>query len=219
METFAGQAAGAASTLRIIGAGFGRTGTLSLRQALERLGYAPCDHMQENFAHPERFALWGGAYRQKLAGAAIDWRPLLNGYQAILDWPGVYFWRELCTAHPEARVILTVRDADRWVDSMQSTILALHQTLASTDDPVMSGAIFIDDTFSQRFDDRDHLKAVYIRHNQEVQNTVPADRLLVFDVGDGWEPLCAFLDLPVPLEPFPRINSAAEFREEHRDNF
>src|SRR5215213_871004 len=100
-------------SLRIIGAGLGRTGTTSLREALVRLGFAPCDHMDENFAHQERFALWDDALRHKTEGEPIDWRPLLSGFQAIVDWPGAYFWRELTAAHPGAKVILTRRDPQR----------------------------------------------------------------------------------------------------------
>jgi hypothetical protein len=95
-----------AGTLQVIGAGFGRTGTLSTRAALVRLGFGPCDHMVENEEHPERFALWDEVLRQKTADEPIDWRPLLTGFQAIVDWPGAYFWRELTAAHPEAKVLL-----------------------------------------------------------------------------------------------------------------
>src|SRR5215211_7031727 len=112
-------------TLAVIGAGLGRTGTLSLHAALERLGFAPCEHMTNCFAHPERFALWLEAARRKRAGEPIDWRPLFTGYRATVDWPGVYFWRELVAAHAEAKVILTVRDPDRWYQSCLSTIFRM----------------------------------------------------------------------------------------------
>ena len=102
-----------APTLQVIGTGFGRTGTLSLREALVRIRFGPCDHMREKFEHPERFALWSEVLRRKTAGEPIDWRPLLDGYRAIVDWPGAYFWRELTAAHPEANVILTIRDPAR----------------------------------------------------------------------------------------------------------
>src|SRR4051812_32496971 len=101
-----------APTLKVIGAGFGRTGTLSTRTALGRLGFGPCDHMVENEAHPERFVLWDEALVRKTAGEPIDWRPLLDGFQAIVDWPGAYFWRELTVTHPDAKVLLTVRDPE-----------------------------------------------------------------------------------------------------------
>src|SRR3954463_11349944 len=95
-----------ATTLRVIGTGFGRTGTASMRDALVRLGFAPCDHMVENFEHQERFALWDEALQRKTVGEPTDWRPLLTGFQAIVDWPGAYFWRELAAAHPDAKVVL-----------------------------------------------------------------------------------------------------------------
>jgi hypothetical protein len=202
-----------APTLRVIGAGFGRTGTLSLRDALVRLGCGPCDHMRENFDHPERFTLWDEVLRRKNAGEPIDWRPLLSGFQAIVDWPGAYFWRELTAAHPDAKVILTVRDPDRWYDSIQATIFSLR------DDQLPEGPrdISFNRTFSGRLTDRAHCQAVFARHNQAVQEAISPDRLLVFDVKEGWEPLCAFLGVSVPGdEPFPRVNDTAAFQDAER---
>jgi hypothetical protein len=112
--------------LAVIGSGFGRTGTLSLREALVRLSFGPCDHMLENFEHPERFALWREAFERKRRGEPIDWRPLLGGYRAIVDWPGAWFWKELIAAHPDAKVILTVRDPERWYESSMATIFGVR---------------------------------------------------------------------------------------------
>jgi hypothetical protein len=202
-----------APTLRVIGAGFGRTGTASMRDALVRLGFGPCDHMRENFDHPERFALWEEALRCKDAGEPIDWRPLLTGFRATMDWPGAYFWRELTAAHPQAKVILTVRDPERWYDSIQATIFSLPAEQLSG----VAEEIGRKRTFGGRLTDRAHCQAVFAQHNQAVQETIPPDRLLVFDVKEGWEPLCAFLDVPVPEgEPFPRVNEAATFQDEER---
>jgi hypothetical protein len=223
-------------TIRVIGAGFGRTGTLSLREALVRLGFGPCDHMLENFDHPTRFALWRDAFRRKQRGERIDWRPLLEGYRAVVDWPGVYFWRELTEAHPDARVILTVRDPDRWYDSAQATIFAmraraeespwsraalraiapliprLRQGMQLADEVIWEG------TFGGRFPDRSHALAVFGEHNEAVQATIPAERLLVFDVKQGWGPLCAFLGVPVPEhESFPHANDAETFRRRFQE--
>ena len=202
-----------APTLQVIGAGLGRTGTASLREALVRLGFGPCDHMRENFAHPERFALWEEALRRKDAGESIDWRPLLADFQAIVDWPGLYFWRELAAAHPAAKVILTVRDPERWYDSMQATIFSLpddHRLAVNRD-------IISTRTFGGRLTDRSHCLAVFAQHNQAVRETIPPERLLVFEVKEGWEPLCAFLDVPVPEDdPFPRVNDTAAFGDEER---
>ena len=205
-----------APTLQVIGTGFGRTGTSSLREALVRLGFDPCDHMVENFDHQERFALWDEALRCKNGGEAIDWRPLLTGFRAIVDWPGAYFWKELTEAHPEAKVILTVRDPERWVDSIQATIFTLQ------DDQLPEGPreIIFTRTFNDRLADRAHCREVFVQHNQAVEASIAPDRLLVFDVKEGWEPLCAFLGVPVPEdEPFPHVNDTAAFHEfDHVDD-
>lgn len=221
-------------TLAVIGAGFGRTGTLSLRVALERLGFAPCDHMSHSFEHPERFALWLDALARKRAGQPIDWRPLLDGYRATVDWPGAYFWRELVAAHPEAKVVLTVRDPERWYDSTAATIWAVKQErtgspagrlgtwLVGVVHPGVGrglrvvGATVWDGALEGRFADRDAALAIFRDHIAAVQATVPADRLLVFEVAQGWAPLCAFLGVPVPDEPFPRVNDAADFARRQR---
>jgi hypothetical protein len=217
-------------TLEVIGAGFGRTGTLSLYQALHRLGYFPCEKALNCNAHPERYALWLEVARRKREGQPIDWRPLLSGYRATVDWPGVYFWRELVAAHPDAKVILTVRDPDRWYDSARSTIYARYEARIATPakrvlyglrawlDPKVGHRFRTNDetmwqgTFGGRFTDREHAIRVFEDHNREVQATVPEDRLLVYEVTQGWGPLCQFLGVPVPEgEPFPRTHAAAEF--------
>jgi hypothetical protein len=203
-----------APTLRVIGAGFGRTGTLSMREALVRLGFAPCDHMRENFEHPERFPLWDKALRCKTAGEPIDWRPLLAGFQAIVDWPGAYFWRELTSAHPEAKVILTVRDPERWYDSIQATIFTLQEDQL----PAVARDIVSTRTFSDRLTDRAHCQGIFTQHNQAVRETIAPDRLLVFDVKQDWEPLCAFLEVSVPAdEPFPHANDTAAFTSRRQE--
>jgi hypothetical protein len=203
-------------TLQVIGAGFGRTGTASMREALVRLGFGPCDHMVENFDHQERFALWDEAMRHKTAGEPIDWKPLLTGFRAIVDWPGAYFWKELTSAHPEAKVILTVRDPERWFDSISATIFTLQ------DDQWPEGPrdIIYTRTFGDRLTDRAHCQSVFAQHVAAVQETIAPDRLLVFDVKAGWEPLCAFLDVPVPEdEPFLHVNDTAAFHEfDHVDD-
>jgi hypothetical protein len=198
-----------APALQVVGTGFGRTGTLSLRAALVRLGFGPCDHMVENHLHIERFALWHEALRRKTAGEPIDWRLLLDGFQAIVDWPGAYFWRELTATHPRAKVILTVRDPECWYDSIQATIFSVLDGVG----PGVSHDIIYTRTFKGRLRDRAHCQAVFARHNQAVRETIAPDRLLVFDVAAGWKPLCAFLGVPAPVdEPFPHGNDTAAFR-------
>lgn len=221
-------------TLQIIGAGFGRTGTYSLKHALERLGYGPCDHMTTAFEQPGRFSLWAEALDRKRRGGAIDWNPLFADHKATVDWPGAYFWRELANAHPNAKVILTVREPQAWYDSVQRTIWRMPKamqssaamqgvlTVAGAVDPrlrdawqVIDGAIW-QGTFDGRFTDREHALDVFAAHNAAVERTIAPDRLLVFDVAQGWEPLCAFLGVPVPDEPFPHLNDALEFERRVR---
>jgi hypothetical protein len=207
----------AAPTIQVIGAGFGRTGTASLKAALEQLGLGPCDHMHENFDHPERFPLWDAAVLSKDVGEPIDWRPLLDGYRAVVDWPGAHFWRELAAVHPEAKVILTVRDPERWYESISATIFPLCEQLKATEGPSLPGDIVVDRTFFQRTADRDYCLEVFREHIAAVQREIAPDRLLVFDVAEGWDPLCAFLGVPVPEhEPFPRLNNTEEFQSDAR---
>jgi len=239
VKTESAVAAGVPSpTLEVIGTGLGRTGNLSLHAALERLGFAPCEHMTNCFANPDRFALWLEAARRKRAGEPIDWRPLFTGYRATVDWPAVYFWRELIAAHPEAKVILTVRDPDRWYDSARATIYAATQARDATPAARLLYGLVAwvnpragrgfrtvketvwDGTLAGRFADRDAAIRIFEEHNREVEATVPAERLLVFDVKQGWEPLCDFLGVPVPAgEPFPHVNDAADFTRRQRDQY
>jgi hypothetical protein len=213
-------------SLAVIGAGFGRTGTLSLKAALERLGFAPCDHMMEVFLHPERAPLWMEAVEAKAQGVPFDWERLYGGYRATTDWPGAYFWRELAAAYPEAKVILSVRDPERWYESVVQTIYAARfdpevgQRVASmlgvTPDlawmPQLVDAVAFDGTFAGRFADRAYAIEVFNQHIAEVVAEIPAERLLIFEARDGWEPLCKHLEVPVPEgEPFPHLNDAAAF--------
>jgi hypothetical protein len=168
--------------------------------------------MRENFEHPQRFVLWAEALRRKTTGEPIDWRPLLDGYQAIVDWPGAYFWRELTATHPDAKIILTFRDPERWYTSIQATIFSMPDDQL----PAVARDI-LNRTFNGRFTDQAHCQAVFTRHIQAVRETIAPERLLVFDVKEGWGPLCAFLDVPVPKdEAFPRVNEAATFQDEER---
>jgi hypothetical protein len=200
--------------LEVIGAGFGRTGTNSLRLALERLGY-PCHHMHEVALNPGQTPLWAAAAR----GEPVDWEAVFAGYRAQVDWPGARYWRTLAEVFPEARVILSVRPADAWYRSFADTIATELYAPPSSPDPTaaerrrMQRETIGEQVFGGRLDDRAHVIEVYERHNAEVRRAIAPERLLVFDVTEGWAPLCRFLGVPVPPEPFPRTNSTAEFRD------
>ncbi|XOV89953.1 MAG: sulfotransferase family protein [Pseudomonadota bacterium] len=199
--------------LRVIGAGFGRTGTLSLKFALERLGFDACYHMLELHKHPEHRELWAQAHR----GENINWDALFDGYQASVDWPSCNLWREQLAHFPDAKVILSLRDPDRWYDSVMATIYQASSTgLSSADPERKAGAAWAHDiiwnrVFDNRMTDRDHVISVFNAHNEAVRAEVPADKLLVFEASAGWNPLCEFLQVAVPDEDYPRVNSTEEF--------
>jgi Sulfotransferase domain len=203
--------------LSVIGAGFGRTGTMSLKQALEQLGFGPCFHMAEFFTNENGEALTGKWARAVLGSEAPDWDEVFAGYQSTVDWPSTAYWRELVARYPAAKVILSVRDADRWFDSTQETIFrgrSSDESLANrTDDWArMVYKAINQDTFGGNTTDRAHCIAVYEAHNEAVKRTIPADRLLVYQASEEWEPLCRFLGVPVPDAPFPRANTSDEFK-------
>jgi len=214
-----GQPRGPLGELLVIGAGFGRTGTMSLKAALELLGFGPCYHMTEMAGNPGHFRLWRAAWD----GEQVDWRRLYARYRATVDWPGCLYYRELMATFPQAKVILTVRDPDRWYDSVRDTLYSLKTaTDAYLDESGRRHAVQYEnriwtDTFAGRFTDREFAIGVYQRHNQQVRDTVPADRLLEYQVADGWQPLCAFLQVAVPEQPFPRLNDTQAFRDYNRD--
>jgi hypothetical protein len=203
--------------IQVIGAGLGRTGTLSLKAALEELGFVKCYHMVEVFARMDDARIWDAAVR----GGPVDWDRLFAGYRATVDLPSCLFYRELLEKYPEAKVILTVRDPERWYDSARQTIYFARSAFpkwATVLNPWMRvfGRMINrlwDRMFQGRFEDRDFAIDVFNRHNEQVRRDVPADRLLVYEVSQGWGPLCAFLGMPVPEgKPFPHLNDAAEFR-------
>jgi hypothetical protein len=204
--------------LAVIGAGFGRTGTLSLKLALERLGLGPCHHMREVFQHPRLLRSWQAA----AAGRPVDWEEVFAGYRATVDWPSARFWRELTAAYPEAKVILTVRPEAAWWASFSRTIPPLMRREAEVADPHVRGvlalarAIVAEQTMGGRPDHEATALARYRQQTAEVTAEVAPERLLVLDVADRWAPLCGFLGLPVPDEPFPRTNSVEEFWDPSR---
>jgi hypothetical protein len=193
-------------SLRVVGAGLGRTGTMSLKLALERLLGAPCYHMSEVFAHPEHVALWHAAAR----GEPVDWKALFDGYAAAVDWPVGSFWPEVAAAFPDACILLSTRSAEAWWKSASQTIFPISAKAAGTPWHAMWMEL-AERRFTPRLDDRDAAVAAYERHNADVRARAPKERLLEWTARDGWAPLCRALGVPVPAEPFPHANSTEEF--------
>lgn len=201
-------------TLQLIGAGFGRTGTLSLKVAIERLGAGPCYHMLELTRHPEHADLWLRA----ASGESIDWSAVFENFAATVDWPACSFWRQLRERYPEAQVLLSLRTPESWYESVYKTIYPVMSSdgefpEAARTQRAMARRLILENTFGGRFEDRAHAMGVFERHNEEVQRAVPGDQLLVYPVGAGWGPLCEFLDLPVPDEDFPHVNKGEDYRK------
>lgn len=200
-------------SLRVVGAGVGRTGTASLQSALATLLGEPCYHMREVFSRPEHVGTWHAAAR----GDAVDWPALLSGYAAAVDWPASAYWRELSAAFPDALVLLSVREPERWWDSADETIFptirdrgAMPEAMLPWHDMVME---MLRSRFTDALDDRAACLAAFERHNEDVRAAVPAERLLEWTASDGWGPICQALGLPVPATPFPRTNTREEWRE------
>jgi len=192
----------------VIGAGFGRTGTLSLKEALETLGYS-CYHMKELF-HKRHSKLW-------MVEGEPDFTKIFSEYNATCDWPACSFYKEQFKRYPDAKVILTLRDPEKWYKSCLETIyelthvlkfpLSFNSALKLSDKFVWMG------TFKGRFKDKDYAISVYQKHVEEVQQTIPKEKLLLFDVASGWKPLCEFLSEPIPDVPFPHVNDTATMRK------
>lgn len=199
--------------MQVIGAGVGRTGTFSLKLAINRLGFGPCHHMEAVIQNmPAQVPLWSAAL-----GGKADWRAVYDGFGSAVDWPTAAFFRELADAYPDAKFILTHRNPETWADSFSETIytvmagkdMAPPQKRAWLE---MAYGVIAKSGFPSGLD-RDGLIKGFIAHNEAVKAAIPASRLLVYQVKEGWEPLCAFLGAPVPDEPFPRTNDRAEFWE------
>ena len=203
-------------TLAVVGSGFGRTGTFSLKAALERLGFGPCHHMDEVFQNPEQVPHW-----QKIAAREpVDLTQVYAGYRAQVDWPGAHVWREAAAAFPQAKVLHSVRPEESWWKSYSATIGKFFETYKDLELPphirAMSDAgyeIIVNQTLGGRALDKERALAAYRKREADVRAAIPADRLLVFDVAEGWAPLCKFLGVAAPAEPFPRLNNTAEFWE------
>ena len=201
--------------LQVIGVGMPRTGTLSLKTALEQLGFGPCHHMTEVFAHPEQWPHW----HRVGDGEDIDWDDIFGPYRSTTDAPGVYFWRSLAERYPDAKLILTERDPERWFESMQATIFSPQhrQLMGSSPVGALIGKLAArswpsrDSELSKGPPSRERMIEMFKAHSEAVRREVPAERLLIYQVSEGWEPLCAFLGAPIPKTPFPRVNSSEEF--------
>jgi Sulfotransferase domain len=206
--------------MKVIGAGFGRTGTMSLKAALERLGFGPCFHMIDLIRDPTPLPYWQAAAN----GEKVDWTEALDGWESTIDWPGCTFWEEMAEIWPDAPVLLSVRDPEAWYRSTYNSIheakeMALRGELqGNTEEPpdpavmqMINGLIW-KGTFKGRFTDKEFALEVFRRHNEDVKSKVPADRLLVYEIKQGWGPLCDFLGVEVPDEPMPHLNDTDSFR-------
>lgn len=189
--------------MKLIGVGFGRTGTMSLKAAFEELGFGPCYHMTETFPKgPAAFDLW-----EQAAAGNPDWDTIFKGYQSTTDFPACTSWKALADYYPSAKLVLTTRDPQSWFESTQDTIFAPHwieYLPSSIAGKFVQGTI--DDYFNGRMHDRDFLIQRFNEHITEIQATISPDRLLTYQVSQGWEPLCDFLRVPVPDVAFPHIN-------------
>ena len=219
--------------LAVIGAGFGRTGTLSLKQALERLGFGACYHMAEVATHPEHAELWLRAWH----GEDV-WDTLFSGYRAAVDWPAAAFWPRLMERYPDAKVLLSLRDPESWFRSASGTIFQSmeHARRSADEEPSAGGSarglpsgeklrtrlrmaneIIREGTFDGRLMDRDHAIAVYEANVARVRAEVPADRLIEFQASDGWAGLAEPLGVAEPEEPYPWVNTSEEFLDRWRN--
>ena len=199
-------------SLRVVGAGLPRTGTKSLKLALEQLLGGPCYHMVEVFEHLEDVAVWRGA----LAGRSPDWADFLANYVAAVDWPASAFWLELAEANPDAPVLLSVRDdPEIWWRSADATILEVvrRDEYEDYEEWLALAHELFRKRIAREWDDPSVAMAAYERHNESVRAEVPPERLVEWRPGAGWEPLCRALDVPIPADPFPHVNSTLEWNE------
>jgi hypothetical protein len=194
-------------TLRIVGAGLGRTGTTSLKVALTQLLGGPCHHMTELFAHPEQIPLWDAAAN----GRMPDWHALFRDYRAAVDWPAAAYWPEIGAAFPDAVILLSTRDPESWWKSANATIF---QAIPNAPAPEWRDMVLtmMRNRFTDRLDDKAACLAAYDRWYADARARIPKHRLLEWTAKDGWGPICERLGLPVPAEPFPRVNTTEDFQ-------
>ena len=201
-------------TMKLIGAGFGRTGTNTQKVVLEKLGLGPCYHMYEVMQHPGHVPLWYDA----ACGVLPDWNTLFEGFSSGVDWPVCSFWRELSEFYPDAKFILTPREEEAWYASINKTIFDTFRMPYDPENPnndlrLMTRKLILENTFDGNIEDKDHVLGVYRKHNAAVLADLPSDRVLTYDVKQGWPPLCEFLGVDVPEEDFPHTNTTKDFRE------
>jgi hypothetical protein len=196
-------------SLKVVGAGVGRTGTNSLKLALERLLGGPCHHMFEIMIHPDQIPVWTNA----IEGGLVDWSTTPEGYVSLVDWPGASFWPELSMANPDALVLLSVRDPESWYRSASNSIFLAFDLVPPEVKPWMETMRkLLRDRFSDQLDDPTAMMDAFERHNASVRSTIPRGRLLEWSPGDGWEPICTRLGVAIPDEPFPVTNTLNEWR-------
>ena len=199
--------------IKVIGAGMWRTGTVSLKAALEQLMDQPCHHMTELISHPGTAVDW----LTIVQGRPANWDRLLNGYAATLDWPSMAFWRELSEYYPKAKVLLSVRDPEDWWNSISQTVLVSAPTLQTAKSPwELLVANLFEKKFIGRHPTKDQAIQAYLKHNDEVRETISSDRLIEWSINDGWQPLCQALGYPVPKNDFPHLNTAEDYRKNNR---
>jgi hypothetical protein len=213
-------------SLQVIGSGIGRTGTHSLKLALEQLGFGKCYHMEELFRHPEQLVYFQKAEK----GEEVDWDELFKGYVSAVDYPVARYYKQLITAYPQAKIIHTTRDAEAWYNSAIETIfwatkpsfgrifkMMIRMPFSSAVRkrfPVLKyDGELIDNIFGKNLKDKQEIIRRFNAINEETLNFIPKDRSLVYEVKTGWEPLCNFLNVPIPDTPFPRSNTRDDFRK------
>jgi len=208
-------------SLRVIGAGFGRTGTLSLKVALEKLGFGPCHHMKEVVENQDQTE-W---FHRASKGEKVDWHKVFEEYQSAVDWPAVAYYQELADEFPDAKIILGIRDTDAWYQSVKETIytvipnfpkwirLVLPRANKALD--MINRTVWIGE-FSGRFEDKEFAVDVFNKHIELVKKVFPEKRLLIHSAKDGWQPLCDFLGVPVPDGPYPWVNESISFKRNLR---
>lgn len=212
--------------MKVIGAGFGRTGTKSLQQALEIIGYDKCYHMVTLFQNTPDIKYWETAAK----GGEVNWGELFQGYKSVVDFPGSLYYKELMEIYPDAKVILTVRDSDSWYKSTMATIysfspsiftklkLLLTSPFVSKSAQLirivkMNNATLWQGLFKGKFEDKTYAINVFEKHIEDTKRHVSPDKLLIFEVKDGWKPLCDFLGKPIPDVPFPKVNTSETFHD------